>query len=144
MPKPCRRSIGCGCTLSLSHLSTPLSPFAAFQVPRPRPLVTIAWKVGGSRQMHRSLLVPAQYHLALPMLPNSIGFDIYTRHTAYGCVALLRFAFERKIWHSIFFCSKANSKIISRRLLLRRPASPRRSRRNSHSTVLPHYLGWNI
>ena len=34
--------------------------------------------------MHRSHLVPAQYHLALPILPNSIGFGIYTRHTAYG------------------------------------------------------------
>jgi hypothetical protein len=32
--------------------------------------VTIAWKVGGSRQMHRSLLVLARYQLAGATIPQ--------------------------------------------------------------------------
>lgn len=46
-----------------------------------------------------------------------------------------------KIWHSIFFRSKANSKIISRRLLLRRRASPRGCRDGWTGTHAHHLCG---
>ena len=49
-------------------------------------------------------------------------------------VALLRFAFGQKIWHTIFFSPKANFKIFSK-LLLRRRAS--HSLRRSHIAVHP-------
>src|SRR5258708_40358271 len=58
--------------------------------------------------------------------------------------ALLRFAFGRKICYNIFFSSKANFKIVPKRLLLRRRASPRRCPRNWNVTVLPHCQGLSI
>ena len=64
--------------------------------------------------------------------------------TSYrGAKLSLRFR-PKKIWHSIFFRSKANSKIISRWLLLRRRASPRGSQTNSRFTVPPPYPAWSI
>src|SRR5208337_3520976 len=56
-------------------------------------------------------------------------------------VALLRFAFGQKIWHTIFFSSKPNFKIFPK-LLLRRGAS--QSPKSWRVTVHPRYLGWSI
>src|ERR1700720_686814 len=52
-------------------------------------------------------------------------------------VALLRFAFGRRIWHTIFFSSKANFKIFPKPRL----ASP--FLRDSPGTVHPRYPAWN-
>src|SRR6266403_2951989 len=56
-------------------------------------------------------------------------------------VALLRFAFGQKIWHTIFLSSKANFKIFPKLLPKPRRASP--SLKNSLAMVLPRYPAWN-
>src|SRR5208282_4149943 len=67
-----------------------------------------------------------------------------TRSCSYGLfpwVALLRFAFGRKIWHTIFFRSKPNFKIFPK--LLPKPRRASQSLKNSLAMVLPRYPAWN-
>jgi hypothetical protein len=47
----------------------------------------------------------------------------------------------QKIWHTIFFSSKANFKIFAKLLPKRRGASP--SPKSSPAMVLPRYPAWN-
>src|SRR5208337_1367023 len=78
---------------------------------------------------------------ALHSNPRPRSALLLLRPLSVGRFALLRFAFGQKIWHTIFFSSKANFKIFPK-LLLRRGAS--QSLKSWRVTVHPRYPAWSI
>ena len=76
-----------------------------------------------------------------PPFKSSTAFRALAPTASFRGSLCFRFAFGQKIWHTIFFSSKANFKIFPKLLPKPRRASP--SLKNSPAMVPPRYLAWN-
>jgi hypothetical protein len=116
--------------------------------PAPVILVDFPAQVGLPAQECRLRLKrpPSSSRMLARRLPfiSSTAFRALAAPAFFCGTQSCRFAFGRKNMAQHIFPFEANSKIIPRRLLLRRRASPRWSQRNSRFTVPPRYPAWSI